>query len=148
MWGMGIAFSVSATLASSLLRAAMVSTMTPSVVSCHDCSLREFSDPRKSALRPRMVSVSGAPRCSISSTVKVPFFIRPLPCQPSHSVNVAPRGGSAICPSVSSSSISSWSASNPRLSVMVRLINRSLKSCVISSLSCLSINAGAIFAPA
>lgn len=75
----------------SLLRCAMVSTITPSVVSCHDCSRREFSDPRKSALRPRIVSVSGAPRCSISSTVKLPLFNSADPS--SHSVSNVPRGG-------------------------------------------------------
>ncbi len=53
-WSMGgtAIASVSTTLAVSLLRAAIVSTICPSVVSCHDCSRREFSVPRKSALRP------------------------------------------------------------------------------------------------
>lgn len=89
--GTGICFSESATLAVSLLRFAMVLTSSPRVVSCHDSSRRELSVPRKSALRARIVKVSGAPRCSISSTVKSPLFSNAEPCQPSHSVSTAPR---------------------------------------------------------
>lgn len=48
--------------------------------------------------------------------VKLPLLTSAEPCQPSHSVSDAPHGGNSISPSVLSSAISSWSASNPRWS--------------------------------
>ena len=58
-------------------------------------------------------NLSGAPVCSISSTVKLPFGKSGCPFQPSARVITAPRRGKTICPSASSSSRSSWSASSP-----------------------------------
>ena len=138
MCGILIPASDGVTLASSLLREAIASTIAPSVVSCHEPSRRELNVPRKSALRARMVTTSGAPRCSTSSTVNFPLHTRAKPFQPIYTVRTAPRTGSPTCPSASFSSISSWSASKPRLSVRVMLIRRSLILPVISLLSSIS----------
>ena len=128
----------------SLCRAAISFTTSPTVVLCHDFSRRVFSVSRKSALRARIVRRSGAPVCSISSTVNAPFGKSGCPFQPSASVITAPRRGSTIFPSASSSSRSSWSASKPRLSVSVKLIRRLSSTVVISLPSILMLNAGVL----
>ncbi|STH74740.1 Uncharacterised protein [Escherichia coli] len=73
MCGILIPASDGATLASSLLREAIASTIAPSVVSCHEPSRRELSVPRKSALRARMVTTSGAPPVFNLINGKFPF---------------------------------------------------------------------------
>ena len=73
--------------------------------------------PAKICTRARMVTTSGAPRCSTSSTVNFLLHTGAKPFQPIYTVRTAPRTGSPTCPSASFSSISSWSASKPRLSV-------------------------------
>ena len=59
--GILIPASDGATLASSLLRVAIASTIAPSVVSCHEPSPAGIDVPRKSALRARMVTTSTRP---------------------------------------------------------------------------------------
>ena len=103
---------------------AMVSTMAPMVVSCQLFSLRVRISRRISAALARMLMRSGAPWCSTSSTSNVPLSTSPRPSQPRRSASSAPFFGRSRAPSLSSSSMSSWSASSPRDSVRVRLINR------------------------
>ncbi|ADX32445.1 hypothetical protein G184_gp18 [Erwinia phage ENT90] len=61
IWRTATPVNSAATAGASLLRPAISFSTAPRVVSCQDVSRREFSVPRKSALRARMVSVSGAP---------------------------------------------------------------------------------------
>lgn len=105
-----LVYTQSTMLAASISHCAMISTLTSSVMSCHNCSRREYSVPLKSAMCPRKVCVVGAPRCWISSTVK----LRAASRQPSHNVSDTPSGGNSTSPSASESSRSSCPASNPR----------------------------------
>lgn len=81
---------------------------------------------------------------ALSDISNAPFGKSGCPFHPSASVMTAPRRGSTIFPSASSSSRSSWSASNPRLSVSVRLIRRLSSTVVISLPSILMLNAGVL----
>ena len=81
VWSMcctGLAARLSSILACNLFLAAMSRTIWPSVVSCQLWLARWRKVLRSSALRQRMSTVSGVPRCSISSTVKLPLSTMPV----------------------------------------------------------------------
>ncbi len=121
-------------------------TTSPTVVLCHDFSRLTFSVSLKSALRARIVSLSGLPLCSISSTVNFPFENNGSSFHPSAREITAPRRGIITRPSASSSSRSSWSASNPRLSVSV-MPSRRLSSVWVASLPSITIRKAGVLLP-
>ncbi|MNH04216.1 hypothetical protein D3C79_635040 [compost metagenome] len=89
-----------------------------------------------------MLRESGAPLCSVSSTVYVPLSISPVSLQPSHRFTTAPFGGISSNPSWSLRVMLSWSASRPRLSVSSSDISLGLMSLAMSLPSTVSRKAG------
>jgi hypothetical protein len=87
-----------------------------------------------------MVSVSGAPLCSISSTVNVPFLSARNPASLT-TASTLPRGGSYLAVSVIELDIELVGLESAIVG-HGQTDKAVTKSCVISSLSSLSINAG------
>ena len=132
MWAMAVLARRSSTLCVSLLRLAKSASTAPNVVLRQLFSLRLRISPPMSAARARMVTLSGAPVCSTSSTTKLPLSTSSWPTQPMCSSISASLRGSSSRPSWSLSSRSSWSAVFSRPSVRVRLIRRASTKGVMS----------------